>query len=618
MNEMMGILRTVSDNESREGSKDNADDGDIRFEKTPLLPLRLGCTLETSCCTVDKNDIGRRKRNRNGKTHPLPRIITPVKHHKYSTMMTMMDHYKGSPSSTTTATTKTPSTVGSTPSNSRRNHSYTSFSTFFSYSDNKDDEIDEEEGSESNVFRRDSIVSKLLREKLEQKEHSPDEMDKNRCNMPLRAFKHNIRWSAGVCIWILLFALSLSMTGEQQGDSQWVTLDCIRYATSIFWTVGGESYPGHDGSPISHQQLIITCLYMIGSLAIMGYALGNWGDSLIRAYDASLNKNSGLRSEYYYSAVGGNGQVRGNRQRRRNRRRHKSGGAQNYGSLPSSASKHNRYQWRDLSPLAFPDSSDDETEYRTLDNNDEQDDDTFAVFPRLHWLLLQSLVLTTLSAICVTTIRYCEQKHYFDQTRDGFDDGGHDEWDTLSTLYYALSTATTVGVQNAFVPVSADGKFFALLFVPLSVMTSLHWIVFIAQSRIQNDQRIRYEIKKQEKEGWQDKFLMDDSDRFGVGRKIVFVGNAQHHQPSADKEIVSSDDDDNYYLGNAAVDRTPVSSASYSSRKTDSEESSLEKFYEQELQQMGLVDIETFRVLKRKYKIQQRQKLRENGKRLSS
>ena len=219
-----------------------------------------------------------------------------------------------------------------------------------------------------------------------------------------------------------------------------------------------------------------------------------------------------------------------------------------------------------------------------------------------------------MSAICVTTVRYCEQKHYFDRTRDGLDDGGHDDWDALSTLYYALSTATTVGVQNAFDPVSADGKFFALLFVPLSVITSLHWIVFIAQSRIQNNQRIRYEIKKQEKEGWQDKFLMDDSNRYDPSRKIVFVGNAQHHQPSADMEIVSSDDEDNYYIGNAAVDRTPVSSASSSRRKPALEEFSLEKFYEQELQQMGLVDIETFRVLKRKYKIQERQKLKENGK----
>ncbi len=672
--EMMGIHRSVNDDGSRAvGSKDNDEDGNGRFETTPLLPLQIGCTLETSSSAIDNIDDGRKKRNRNGKTHqlfirsprsqignggdtranrdPPPRIITPNRHNKYSKMMTMMDHYKCSPSPATTATTKTPSTVGSTPSNSRRNHNYTSFSTFFSYSDNKDAESGEtdeeglewrcnsdEEGSGSNVFRRDSIVSKLLREKLEQKENSHDEINKHRCKVPFHAFKLAILWSAGVCIWIFLFALSLSITGDQQSDdtvqgqSQWVIWDYIRYSSSIFWTVGGETYPGHDGSPISHQHRIITCLYMVGSLAIMGYASGNWGDSLIRAYDASLAKNSGHRNAFYapnYSAVGSDRQHVYDRQRpaghrherRTNRRRHKSGGAPNYGSLPSPASKHNRYQWRDLSPLTFPDSSDDETEYRNLGKNDEKDDDTFVVFPRLHWLLVQSLVLTTLSAICVTTIRYCEQRHYVDRTRDGFDDGGHDEWDALPTLYYALSTATTVGVKNDFLPVSTDGKFFALLFVPLSVITSLHWIVLIAQSRIQNFQRIRYQTRKQEKEGWQDKILMDDSNRYDVvdpSRQIFFVGNTNHLKPSVDKGCLSSDDEDCYYIDNAAVERTPVSSAS-SSRGTESEESSLEKFYEQELQQMGLVDIETFRVLKRKYKIQERQKLKEqNGNKTSS
>ena len=71
-----------------------------------------------------------------------------------------------------------------------------------------------------------------------------------------------------------------------------------------------------------------------------------------------------------------------------------------------------------------------------------------------------------------------------------------------------------------------DGKFFALLFVPLSVITSLHWIVYIAQTRIQNRQRIRYETNKKENEDLQGKFLMDDSNRYDVvdpSRKIVHV-----------------------------------------------------------------------------------------------
>ena len=109
---------------------------------------------------------------------------------------------------------------------------------------------------------------------------------------------------------------------------------------------------------------------------------------------------------------------------------------------------------------------------------------------------------------------------------------------------------------------------------------------------------------------------MDDSNRYDLvdaSRKIVFVGNANHLKPNIAKSAVSSDDEDYYGSDNAAVERTPVSSAS-SSRKT---ESSLEKFYEQELQQMGLVDIETFRVLKRKHKIQERQKLKEHGSKLT-
>ena len=67
------------------------------------------------------------------------------------------------------------------------------------------------------------------------------------------------------------------------------------------------------------------------------------------------------------------------------------------------------------------------------------------------------------------------------------------------------------------------------------------------------------------------------------------------------------DDDDNFDGDDDYVVRTPLSSIS---RKAGSV-TSLEKFYELELQRMGLVDIEIFQVLKRKHALQQRLKLKE-------
>ena len=670
------------------GSTGNNNDGSGNFDRTPLLPIQNKCNIETQQRKIKRIDVDRRRKSRNGKLHqllirsprsqrcwngdenksvtrsaidasmastsdrdppPSPPVATPVRQNRYSTMMTIMDRYSLAASPNSAATARTPSTTESTASNSWTIQSARSFFTFFSHSDNQNHEFDgnheeglgwrcesDDEGSQSTMYRTDSLVSKLLRNELEQKNSSHDELDNDECKIiTSNAFKFAFSWSAWGCVWILLFALSMSIKADghqkdieygKSRESQWVNWDHIRYASSIFWTVGGDDYPGNDGSRISDQHRILTCLFMLGSLGFMGLALGNWGDSVIRTFEATLlRKDGGFENENYAqkhcSVERGPQSFRRHqkparcRNERRNRPRHKTeGSAFNYGSLSSSSSKHNRHQWHDLSPLTFPDSSDDETEYRRLGKYDGDGDGSFIVFPRIHWLLVQSLALTTLSTICVAAIRYCEQIQYSDRTIEvilGSQvslDNGQDEWNTISTLYYALSTATSAGLKNAIVPVSEDGKFLTLLFVPLSVITSLHWIVYIAQSRIQKSQQIRHGVKTHELEGGEGRVLVHERHRFEIdpSRKIVFVGNPK------DKINVHngiSDDEDEFYHDN--VVQTPVSAVS---RKIESE-SSLEKFYEVELQRMGLVDIETFRVLKRKYKLQERGKLKEEADR---
>ena len=669
----MSVYSSINDDKTRVGSKGNVDGGNGGFDRSPLLPIQNDSNQGTRNSIVKNIDVGRGRKTRISKFHqllvrsprsqrcdgvnnkimsksgtnalvastsdrdpiPPPLIATPVRQNRHSTMMTLMDRYSFSPPPSV-ASTKTPPTTGSTASNSWRTHSATSFSTFFSHSDNKYDGFDgideeglgwrcdnDDEGSQSTIYKRDSLVSKLLRNGLEQKNSSHDELDNDGCKRESHTFKSALTWSAWVCGWICLFALSISIESDGQHKdseysegrgSQWMNWDYIRYASSIFWTVGGDDYPGNDGYRISDQHQIITCVFMIGSMGFMGLALGNWGDAIIRTYAAALLKKDGaLRDEkntQKYCSVARGRQIF---------RQMTEGSVSNYGSLALSSSKHNQYQWHDLSPLNFSDSSDDETECRKLTKDDDDDDSSFVIFPRIHWLLAQTLVLTTLSAICITTIFYCEEKQLSDRTMRSTDknetivgseigfDTGQDEWDAISTLYYAVSTATTAGLKNASVPVSPEGKLWALLFVPLSVITSLHWMVYIAQSRIQKSQRLRYEVKRRELEGVEHKVLIDERHRFDAdpSRKIVFVDNAKQ-KLSGENGILSDDEDDRYKDDGA---RTPVSSIS---RDTESE-SSLGKYYEIELQRMGLVNVETFRVLKRKYELQERKKLKEEA-----
>jgi len=605
---------------------------------------------------------------------PPPPYTTPKKQTRYSMMKTMMDHSSCSPSPASVATTVTSSssssTTGSTISKSKRMHSATSFSTFFSRSNSEYigfDSIHEEgirwrsdsddEGSQTTMSIRAPLIAKLLQNEMEQSDGRNDEWSSAEYNTSSHMCKFACSWSIRASMWILLFSLLMSINSEsrhedseyygEEREIQWMKWDLIRYASSIFWTVGGMDYPGKYGPRISSYHRIVTCIFMTGSLGFMGLALGQWGDAIIRTYDVAVFKN-GIDAKKHFYAKECYAIERGNQSY--HRRRHKpvsydqerrryyqprhrtvtEGNDSYYGSLPLVPSKHKRTQWHDLSPLKFPDSSDDETDCGNRIKDDT--DDIFLLFPRLHWLLVQSLVLTTLSVICVTVIRYCEQNQHSLRTMGGadkyettigsevsFDGKGEDEWDFVSTLYYAVSTASTSGMKNAVEPVSANGNFFALVFVPLSVITSLHWMVYIAQNRIQkSQQKARYELKMRMMEG-RGRKILDEEHHHGLNaksssRQIVFVADGQrnlHGQNGVandeDDDDDGDDDDDNFDGDDDYVVRTPLSSIS---RKAGSV-TSLEKFYELELQRMGLVDIEIFQVLKRKHALQQRLKLKE-------
>jgi hypothetical protein len=701
----MSVSRSVNEDSTRVGTRRVIGNGNRIFDQRRFHPIHSKDISGTSNNIVKNIDIDRRRNN--SKLHRLlvrsprspkcdggdnnsitsngsktivtsisdrslpppipPPITTPKKQTRYSMVKTMMDHYSYSPSPTSVATTVTSSsTTGSTTSKSKRTHSATSFSTFFSHSDNEDigfDSIHEEgigwrvdsddEGSQTTMSIRAPLISKLLRNEMERRDGRNDEWKSAEYNMSSYMCKFACFWSIGACMWILFFALSMSINSEshhedseygKEREIQWMKLDRIRYASSIFWTVGGDDYPGKDDPRINSYHRIVTCIFMTGSLGFMGLTLGQWGDAIIRTYDAAVFKNgedakNNLHAQKCYAIERGNQSYHRRHQkpvsyyqerRRFYRPQHRTvteGNDSYYGSLPLVPSKHKRTQWHDLSPLKFPDSSDDETDCGNRIKDDNDDGNYFVLFPRIHWLLMQSLVLTTLSAICVAAIRYCEQNQHPLRTMGGtdkyetpigsevsFDGKGEDGWDFVSTLYYAVSTASTSGMKNAIEPVSAHGKFFALLFVPLSVITSLHWMVYIAQNRIlKSQQQVHFKLKKRMMEGREGTILEEEHHRFNANsssREIVFVADGQRNL-SGQNDVANNEDDDDDNDNDDGDDdyvvRTPVSSIC---RKAGSV-SSLEKFYELELQRMGLVDIETFRVLKRKYALQQRLKLKE-------
>ena len=116
------------------------------------------------------------------------------------------------------------------------------------------------------------------------------------------------------------------------------------------------------------------------------------------------------------------------------------------------------------------------TNKRRQNQRQQQQDQEFTIFPSLPWLLVQSLFLTALSIFWVFAIQYYEQ------------DEDNDEWTAISTIYFAISTATTVGYGDV-VPQKREGKILCIFFLPLAVGTSLHWLVWVAQRGIQRIQR---------------------------------------------------------------------------------------------------------------------------------
>jgi len=372
----------------------------------------------------------------------------------------------------------------------------------------------------------------------------------------------------------------------------------------------------------------------MGSLGFMGLALGQWGNAVIEAYKTAMASSSSSMSDdgeafakksndqKCYS-MDSSGRLYHHRSRKpisygQERRRQR----QRSLSLSLSLSRHSRDATAtdDIeSYFRSPCESDNEAKVDDHIQDDNDNSGYFVLFPRLPWLLVQSLVLTTLSMICVTSIRYYEQKqqsqHDDIRTNDiagaatntttvnevSFDNS--DEWDFVSTLYYALSTATTTGMKDVVVPVSSDGTSFALLLLPLSAMTSLHWVVYIAQKYIQRMQRQRHKHKQRMLR--RGKCQGPDNEHQGFdtnANEVIFVADGQKNHKRQNCVVKSEDD--------GSIPPTIVTSTP----KIIESSSSLDEFYELELQRMGLVDIETFRVLKRSYALRQRQKLHETNK----
>ena len=503
----------------------------------------------------------------------------------------------------------------------------------------RDNNNDADHSDHDQNYDRDRGRACLDRADDEHDDEHDDENYSSGYSMASHLGKFACSWSIWVCIWILLFAVSINSKSDSKDDEygggsgkQWLQWDRIAYASSIFWTLGGDDYLGEGNSHNNTYHRMVTCIFMMGSLGFMGLALGQWGNAVIEAYKAAMASSSSSMSDdgeavaknsnnqKYYS-MDSSGRLYHHR-----RRKHISYGQerrrQRQRSL--SLSRHSR----DATAT-----DDIESYYRSpceLDNNETKVDDHiqddndnsgyFVLFPRLPWLLVQSLVLTTLSMICVTSIRYYEQKqqsqHHGIRTNDTAGvatnnttvvkvsfDNGDDEWDFVSTLYYAVSTATTTGMKDVVVPVSSDGNSFALLFLPLSAMTSLHWVVYIAQKYIQRMQRQRHKHKQRMLR--REKCQGPDYEHQGFdtnASEIIFVADGQKNRKR--QNCVVKDEDEGS-IPPTIVTSTPKEIGSLSS---------LDKFYELELQRMGLVDIETFWVLKRSYALRQRQKLQETNK----
>ena len=657
-NQENDYLRTMKDSTKTFGKHKRKDDTSNKLHRLSLRSPRSLLHDELDNFHVKSNGCMDVLASPSDRGCQFP-ATTPKKNYPCEIIPAMEHNYSMKPSTISVVTVETPSTVassfgtGSIASSSKMTNSSKNFSTFFSHSGNVDFEIDNiyekekdwradsDEESQSIMSMRASLIAKLFRDEMQLWDGTYDKQDDTECNMSSDLCKSACSWSMWICMWILFFAVLMSFSSEipngdsdhnEVGEIRWIQWDRIRYASSIFWTVGGVDYPGRYGHQINNYHRIVTCVFMAGSLGFTGFALGHWGDALIRTYDATFfqsgdgvwsndfeQKDNVIQRNCKRARHRRQESVSDDQERRKHQRRYQADNKETnsyYGSIPSSSLKHRSHQFNVRDRFNITDYSDDETDCTNCMRNVDGEN-CFTLFPNIHWLFLQALILTTLSMLCVTFIRRCEQREQLLQVTGnmnsdviatakeiGFDNLNH-KWSLVSTFYYALSTATTSGLRNASEPVSVDGKLFALLFEPLSVITSLHWMVFIAQIRIQKSQREWYEMKKRTRNEGQ--HFDEDSNRFDMNakREIALVTDTSYNtigQNGVVNDGFENDEDDSV---RDLKGRQPVSPAS----KETALMPSLDTFYELELQRMGLVDIETFRVLKRNYALEQRRKL---------
>ncbi|KAL3917197.1 MAG: hypothetical protein SGILL_004825 [Bacillariaceae sp.] len=238
-------------------------------------------------------------------------------------------------------------------------------------------------------------------------------------------------------------------TQPSPADRPWTRLERIYFASSTFWTVGYGDYVA-----TSKQERLLTCGFLVCSLCFMGLALGRWGNSVIEAYKAaSLTHSANKRYQQ--------------RQAQQQRQREEEEAMED----PMVS-----FLWNTHGPTSLR-RVDSITMANRKSSSKPKEDEGFLIFPGLPWLLVQTLFLTALSIFCVFGIQFYEQ-----------DVESSDEWTAVSTLYFAVTTATTTGFGDV-VPKKRQGQLLAIFFLPLAVGTSLHWMVWMAQRGIQRIQR---------------------------------------------------------------------------------------------------------------------------------
>ena len=593
--------RIVNDNDSNSNSnrkRSSSSSSSSSSSKLHRLLIRstssLGCDDENGIGNDNDNDRKiNTKESRHNKLTLLRKKFSPFANHHHhhhhrttsdpSSGNLMMNYSSSSSSSlppppsivnttilTTTSTMKattTPCTVAMSSS-----------ASFFSYSDDDDDDDDyddyceeakngntdynddvfddEDEESNHTLSVRSPLITKLLRDELKRRDNDVVDHQDRDCdddnkrnnfgyystNTSLHIWKFTLYWSVGAFIWILVFSMPTNKYKDDVEGADDLELDRIRYTSlSIFWT------------------RILKCLFMICTSGFVGSALGQCGNAVIEAYNTAISSYS------------------------------------NNDDACSHGQNHSRRTTGDMS-------IDDEETGKAYHNDNDGNvhvvkDDYLVLFPYLSWLLMQSLFLTVLSIATVAAVASTLTSTI--GVNNNNDEYKGNNGDFVSTLYYAVFTATTAGLDGDVI-ISTRGKVLALLFIPLSMTTTLHWIVYIAQRYIQRTQRRKYKQQKQRRQ-------QQERKQDAVANKHYYFDTTKIIR--ANSKIVVATDTNHHYRQNRAMkddDKAPVVAAINNPRENGSSLFSIEDFYEVELQRMGLVDIETFRVLKRKYAMRQR------------